>query len=170
MDKLDKHKESLEEHKDAVQEAYEAEIEELENHKESVQEAYEAEIETWEGYKQAFEDMVNAYEEQQNKLLFQQLTGITDESNNWMTRLDNLAEFVRKYNELQAQLDTGNTSVNNDASMKSGGSNVSGGSKTTATTGSYDREMALSHQGYHGMPTNVVTGTRATSGLTCRSR
>ena len=180
MDKLDKHKDSLEEHKDAVQEAYEAEIEELENHKQAVQDSYESEIETWEGYKQAFEDMVNAYEEQQNRLLFQQLTGITDESNNWMTRLDNLAEFVRKYNELQAQLDTGNTSVSNDASMSSGSSpssssydpktststrtvsNYSKPSGATNYTPSYNNNYrssgvssALSHQGYHGMPTNV---------------
>ena len=178
MDELDKHKESLEEHKDAVQEAYEAEIEELENHKESVQEAYEAEIETWEGYKQAFEDMVNAYEEQQNRLLFQQLTGITDESNNWMTRLDNLAEFVRKYNELQAQLNTGNTDVSNNASMSSGSApsgGYNGGGSSTRTVTNYSKpsgatnytptyntnyrksgiQSALSHQGYHGMPTNV---------------
>ena len=146
MDELDKHKESLEEHKDAVQEAYEAEIEELENHKESVQEAYEAEIETWEGYKQAFEDMVNAYEEQQNRLLFQQLTGITDESNNWMTRLDNLAEFVRKYNELQAQLNTGNTDVSNNASMSSG-SAPSGGSYNPKTSTVINASSSKTSQG-----------------------
>ena len=139
MDELDKHKEAIEEHKDAVEEAYEAEIEELNNHKEAVQEAYEAEIEEWENYKQQFEDLVNAYEEQQNKLLFQQLTGITDESNNWMTRLDNLAEFVRKYNELQKQLDTGNTDVSNTANMNSGsapsgGYSGSGGSSSKTVT------------------------------------
>ena len=120
MDELDKHKDALEEHKDAIEENFEKEIEELERHKEAVEEAYDAEIATWERYKQEFEDMVNAYEEQQNRLLFEQLTGIKDESNNWMTRLDNLAEFVRKYNEIQKQLDTGNTDVANDASMSSG--------------------------------------------------
>ncbi len=125
MDELDKHKDALQEHKDAVQEAYEAEIEKLNEHKDATQEAYEAEIDVWENYKQQFEDLVDAYEEQQNKLLFEQLTGIKDESNNWLTRLDNLAEFVRKYNELKSQLDTGNTNVTNNATM-SGGS-ISGG-------------------------------------------
>ena len=120
MDELDKHKDALEEHKDAVEEQYEAEIAALEAHKDEVERAYDAEIQTWERYKQEFEDMVNAYEEQQNRLLFEQLTGIKDESNNWMTRLDNLAEFVRKYNELQKQLDTGNTDVSNNASMREG--------------------------------------------------
>lgn len=138
MDELDKHKDAIEEHKDAVEEAYEAEIEDLNNHKEAVQEAYEAEIEEWEHYKEEWEKLVNDYEEKQNRLLFEQLTGITDESNNWMTRLDNLAEFVKKYNELQAQLDTGNTDVSNTARMSSGfapsgGYSGDGGSTRTVT-------------------------------------
>ena len=86
--------------------------------------------------------MVNAYEEQQNRLLFQQLTGITDESNNWMTRLDNLAEFVRKYNELQAQLNTGNTDVSNNASMSSGSApsgGYNGGGSSTRTVTNYSK-------------------------------
>lgn len=174
IDALDEHKEELEEHKDAVEEAYEAEIDALNDHKDAVEEAYESEIETWQNYKQQFEDLVNAYEEQQNRLLFQQLTGITDESNNWMTRLDNLAEFVNKYNALQAQLDTGNTNVSNDANMSSGsggggGGSYSGSSGSTRTvtnrntpTSQYSPKQstkgvgkALSNQGYHGMPTNV---------------
>ena len=134
MDELDKHKDALEEHKDAIEENFEKEIEELEKHKEAVEEAYDAEIQTWERYKQEFEDMVNAYEEQQNRLLFEQLTGIKDESNNWMTRLDNLAEFVRKYNELQNQLDTGNTDIANDASMSSGSAPSSSSGGTSQPT------------------------------------
>ena len=102
-----------------------------------------------------------------------------------MTRLDNLAEFVRKYNELQAQLNTGNTDVSNNASMSSGGSSSGGysggGSSNTRTVTNYSKpsgatnytptsntnyrrsgiQSALSHQGYHGMPTNV---TRYASG------
>ena len=121
MDELEKHKDAIEEHKDAVQEAYEAEIEELNNHKEATQEAYETEIEVYENYKQQFEDMVNAYEEEQNRLLAQQLTGINFENKNWMTRLDNLAAFVNEYNKLQKQLNTENTSVSNSANLSGGG-------------------------------------------------
>ena len=135
IDELDKHKEALEEHKDKVQEDYEAEIEALNAHKEAVQEQYEAEIEVWENYKTEFENMVNAYEEQQNKLLFEQLTGIKDESNNWMTRLDNLAEFVKKYNELQKQLDTDNTDVSNTANMSEGSTPISSSYSNGITTG-----------------------------------
>ena len=135
IDELDKHKEALEEHKDKVQEDYEAEIEALNAHKEAVQEQYEAEIEVWENYKSEFEKMVNAYEEQQNRLLFEQLTGIKDESNNWMTRLDNLAEFVKKYNELQKQLDTDNTDVSNTANMSEGSTPISSSYSNGITTG-----------------------------------
>lgn len=165
MDNYEKRIDALNDYKDKVSKSYEEQIDALKEHKEALEEQYDAEIELYENYKQQFEDMVNAYQEEQDKLLAEQLLGIKLEGDNWMTRLDNLAEFVRKYNELQKQLDTGNTSVSNTASMKSGGGGVSSGTKSTATTGSYDREMALSHQGYHGMPTNVVTGTRATSGL-----
>ena len=141
MDELDKHKDALEEHKDAVEEAYETEIAALEAHKDEVERAYDAEIQAWEGYKQEFEDMVNAYEEQQNRLLFEQLTGIKDESNNWMTRLSNLKQFVEEYNRLQAKLDSGETdiSVNKDfssgstPSSSSYGRDVIGGSTRTVT-------------------------------------
>ena len=142
MDELDKHKDALEEHKDAIEENFEKEIEELERHKDAVEEAYDAEIATWEKYKQEFEDMVNAYEEQQNRLLFEQLTGIKDESNNWMTRLDNLAEFVRKYNEIQKQLDTGNTDVANDASMSQG----SAPSSSSSSTGSKSSKRTVTNK------------------------
>ena len=141
MDELDKHKDALEEHKDAVEQAYEAEIDALEQHKDEVERAYDAEIQTWENYKQEFEDMVNAYEEQQNRLLFEQLTGIKDESNNWMTRLDNLAEFVRKYNELQKQLDTGDTDVSNNASMKEGSTPSSSSSSSSYSSSSNKRTV-----------------------------
>lgn len=154
MDELDKHKDALEEHKDSVEENFEAEIAELEAHKDAVEKAYEDEIEVWENYKTEFENMVNAYEEQQNRLLFEQLTGIKDESNNWMTRLDNLAEFVRKYNEIQKQLDTGNTSVTNDASMKSGSTPTSSSTSYSNTSGIADSGLS---SGLHSVPIGIRT-------------
>ena len=125
LDNYEKRIDALNEYKDKVQESYEEQIDALKQHKEALEEQYDAEIEMYQNYKQQFEDMVNAYEEQQDALLAKQLAGIDIESDNWMTRLDNLAEFVRKYNELQKQLDTGNTAVSNDASMKGGGNNTS---------------------------------------------
>ena len=132
LDNYEKRIDALNEYKDKVQKSYEEQIDALKNHKEALEEQYDAEIEMYQNYKQQFEDMVNAYQEEQDKLLFEQLTGIKAESDNWMTRLDNLAEFVRKYNELQKQLNTGNTGVSNDASMK-GGNTVSSGSNPKGT-------------------------------------
>ena len=139
MDNYEKRLNALNEYKDKVQKAYEEELEALKEHKEKLQEQYEAEIEIYENYKQQFEDTVNAYEEEQNRLLAQQLTGIDFENKNWMTRLDNLAAFVNEYNKLQKQLDTGNTSVSNTASMKDaptgGGTKPTGTGRTTETRG-----------------------------------
>ena len=147
MDNYEKRIDALNDYKDKVSKSYEEQIDALNAHKEALEEQYDAEIEMYEKYKQEFEDMVNAYQEQQDKLLFEQLTGIKAESDNWMTRLDNLAEFVRKYNELQKQLDTGNTAVSNDASMKSGGGGVGSGSPAKTTTKSVNASSSKTSQG-----------------------
>ena len=126
LDNYEKRIDALNDYKDKVSKSYEEQLDALKAHKEALEEQYDAEIEIYQNYKQQFEDMVNAYQEEQDKLLFEQLTGIKAESDNWMTRLDNLAEFVRKYNELQKQLNTGNTGVSNNASMKSGSTSGSG--------------------------------------------
>ena len=128
LDNYEKRLDALNEYKDSVQENYEKQIEQMNEYKDQLSEQYDAQIDKWEEYKEQFGDLVDQYEEQQNKLLFEQLMGIKDENSNWLTRLDNLAEFVRKYNELQMKLNTGDTSVTNTAKMKEGtGSGSSGG-------------------------------------------
>ena len=110
----------------------------MNEYKDKLTEEYDAQIDIWEKYKSDFGDLVDQYEEEQNKLLFEQLMGIKDENSNWLTRLDNLAEFVKKYNELQKQLNTGNTNVSNTASFKEGtgdGSSTRGGSTKGSNTG-----------------------------------
>lgn len=143
---------ALNEYKDNVQKSYEEQIEALKAHKEALEEQYDAEVEKYQEYKQQFEDMVNAYQEQQDKLLAEQLLGTKLEGDNWLTRLDNLATFVSEYNKLQAQLDTGNTSVSNSATMKSGGTNVVGnsGNKAPSTTSNaqYDSRGFKLNEGY----------------------
>ena len=164
LDNYEKRLDALNEYKDSVQENYEKQIEQMNEYKDQLSEQYDAQIDKWEEYKEQFGDLVDQYEEQQNKLLFEQLMGIKDENSNWLTRLDNLAEFVRKYNELQMKLNTGDTSVTNTATMKEGtgggsGSGTRAGSSTTTVKTKWDnsdRNMALSHQGYHGMPTSVL--------------
>ena len=130
LDNYEKRLDALNEYKDSVQENYEKQIEQMNEYKDQLSEQYDAQIDKWEEYKEQFGDLVDQYEEQQNKLLFEQLMGIKDENSNWLTRLDNLAEFVRKYNELQNKLNTGDTSVTNTAKMKEG---TGGGSGTRST-------------------------------------
>lgn len=130
LDNYEKRLDALNEYKDSVQESYEKQIEQMNEYKDKLSEEYDAQIDIWEKYKSDFGDLVDQYEEEQNKLLFEQLMGIKDENSNWLTRLDNLAEFVRKYNELQKKLNTGDTSVTNTATMKEG---TGGGSGTRGT-------------------------------------
>ena len=165
LDNYEKRLDALNEYKDSVQENYEKQIEQMNEYKDQLSEQYDAQIDEWEKYKEAFGDLVDKYEEEQNKLLFEQLMGIKDENSNWLTRLDNLAVFVSKYNELQKKLNTGDTNVTNNATLKAGTGSGTGspnrtGSTNTTTTktkwDSSDRAMALSHQGLHGMPTNVL--------------
>ena len=134
LDNYEDRLDALNDYKDNVSKSYEEQLDALKEHKEALEEQYDAEIEIYENYKQQFEDMVNAYQNQQDALLAAQLAGIDIESDNWMTRLDNLAEFVRKYNELQKQLDTGNTSVSNNASMKGGNTSAISSNKTQGTS------------------------------------
>ena len=168
MDNYEQRLNALNEYKDNVQASYEAQIEALNEHKEQLQAQYEAEIEIYENYKQQFEDMVNAYEEEQNKLLAQQLTGIDFENKNWMTRLDNLATFVNEYNKLQKQLDTGNTSVSNSASLKGGGSAPTTTGSKKSSSSNLLNSQGSTRVGY--VPTSVTkaistqTGKSDTSG------
>ena len=134
LDNYEKRLDALNEYKDSVQENYEKQIEQMNEYKDQLSEQYDAQIDKWEEYKEQFGDLVDQYEEQQNKLLFEQLMGIKDENSNWLTRLDNLAEFVRKYNELQNKLNTGDTSVTNTAKLKDGTGSGTGSPNRTGST------------------------------------
>ena len=150
---------ALNEYKDKVQESYEKQIENLQAYKEELEAQYDAEIELYQNYKQQFEDMVNAYEEQQAKLLFEQLTGISAENDNWMTRLDNLQKFVNEYNKLQAQIGSGATDVTADKSFSNGGENRNNSSSKTDRWGTtldvINREQKKSQTQY--IPTTERT-------------
>ena len=149
MDNYEQRINAMNEYKDNVQANYEAQIAALNEHKEQLQAQYEAEIEMYENYKQQFEDMVNAYEEEQNRLLAQQLTGIDFENKNWMTRLDNLQKFVNEYNKLQKQIGGDNTNVSADKNFSGGGGLPSSSKKTTTTsTPQYDSRGFRLNEGY----------------------
>ena len=125
---------ALDEYKDRVQESYEKQIENLKTYKEQVEANYDAQIEMYENYKQKFEDMVNAYEEEQDRLLALELAGIDAENNNWMTRLDNLQNFVSSYHDLLRQIEDAKARMDAvTSSTPSVGGGGGGGNSTTPT-------------------------------------
>ena len=142
----------LNEYKDGLQRNYEEQIDNLNNKKDALVEAYDEEIAMYNEYKEQFEEMVNAYQNEQDRLLAEQLTGISFENDNWMTRLDNLANFVNEYNRLQAQLNTETTSASNEASMSSGGGG--GGGSYNPNTASSNRTVTN-----YSKPTGAINYT-----------
>lgn len=129
----------LKEYKESVQNSYEEQIKALEEHKDALGRTYDEEIKYYQDYKTQFKKMVDSYEDNQKKLLFSQLTGLNAENDNWMTRLDNLTNFVNEYNRILAQLDsidskttpTTTTSGGGSTGGSSGGSGNGGGSNNS---------------------------------------
>lgn len=152
----------LNNYKDSVEKNYDDQIDALNEYKDALEQHYDDEIEMYNNYKDQFEDMVNAYQEQQDRLLAEQLTGISFENDNWMTRLDNLANFVNEYNRLQAQLDTGTTDATNTASMSSGGG---GGGVSTGVSGTTTTKTVTNQD----TPNNQYSPTQNSKGTVSNS-
>ena len=69
--------------------------------------AIDKQIEGWNKYREQWEKVTTDYQEQQDKLIAQQVLGIDLEQKNWQTRLTNVQDFVDKYNNILSQLDAG---------------------------------------------------------------
>lgn len=80
------------------------EIKRLEDIRDATIESVEEQIEYWEKYRDEWKDMVNSYTEQQNKLIAEQVLGISLEGENWEKRLGNLQDYVERYNSILSQL------------------------------------------------------------------
>lgn len=80
------------------------EIKRLEDIRDATIESVEEQIEYWEKYRDEWKDMVNSYTEQQNKLIAEQVLGISLEGENWEKRLGNLQDYVDRYNSILSQL------------------------------------------------------------------
>ena len=61
------------------------------------------------------------YQEQQEKLLAEQVLGIDTEQKNWETRLDNVTKFVNQYNSILSQLGSVSDNASASVSTPSGG-------------------------------------------------
>ena len=89
------------------EEALRKETENLNKQKENALKAIDEQIEGWNKYREQWEKVTIDYQEQQDKLIAQQVLGIDLEQKNWQTRLTNVQDFVDKYNNILSQLDAG---------------------------------------------------------------
>ena len=105
--------------------ALQEEVENLETLKEQALASIDEQIEGWENYKEEWSNIVNQYQDEQDRLIAEQVLGIDLEQENWNTRLANLSNFVSQYNSILGQLNSG---VSTGTSAVSGGSGGSGGS------------------------------------------
>ena len=99
---------------------YDSQIQAQEEFRARQESAFDAQIAILEGYKAEYNDMVNAYEEEQNRLLALQVLGTDFENQTWQTRLSNLQSYVNRYNSLQASLggSVANTSSGGEDTVK----------------------------------------------------
>ena len=84
--------------------ALQEEVKNLEALKEQALASIDEQIEGWEKYKEQWESVTTQYQEQQDKLLAEQVLGIDTEQENWNTRLANLQSFVDQYNSILSGL------------------------------------------------------------------
>lgn len=89
------------------EEALRKETENLNKQKENALKAIDKQIEGWNKYREQWEKVTTDYQEQQDKLIAQQVLGIDLEQKNWQTRLTNVQDFVDKYNNILSQLEAG---------------------------------------------------------------
>ena len=114
--------------------ALQEEVKNLETLKEQALASIDEQIEGWEKYKEQWESVTTQYQEQQDKLLAEQVLGIDTEQENWNTRLTNLQNFVDKYNSILSQLNSINSGSGVSSSSGGGYSFTgSGGSSKYAT-------------------------------------
>ena len=107
--------------------ALQDEVNNLETLKEQALASIDEQIKGWEQYKEEWEGVTTQYQEQQDKLLAEQVLGIEMEQSNWETRLANVQSFVDQYNAILSQLNSGTTvSSTSNAVGRGEGNFVSG--------------------------------------------
>ena len=141
-EKYDQQLEDLQDFYDQVQEKYEERIERLEEHRDELEEQYDAQIKLYENQKEKFTEYVNATAEEQKRQLANELTGLQTENQMWMTRLENLAEFISEYNRLLAEKGEEGESVSSNYQGKDSiGMDINSYAKGTPSVG--DNELAV---------------------------
>lgn len=148
------------------------EIKRLEDIRDATIESVDEQIKYWEKYRQEWKDMVNSYTDAQNKLIAEQVLGISLEGENWEKRLGNLQDYVDRYNSILSQLkhrgdyEDGDDWDGDDDYDYGGGSGSAGGG---GTIGPSDHAGSGGHwdssDSSHG-PGVAANGTTTGQGLT----
>lgn len=160
---------ALEQKKNDELAIYDATIAKKEAYAQEVEDNYNKQIQDLENYLNQFNSQVEEYENEQNRLLALQLTGIDFENDNWKTRLKNLSSFTKSYKNKLKELEKEQETLNKlskaleEAESKvssSGGGSSSGSSGGSGGSSSKDSNPTVTK------PYTVfqILGTFATSG------
>lgn len=146
--------------------AYEKELEDLQNQKQASEDKYDKQIQYWEDYKDLWQEAADSYENEQKRLIAQQIFGVNEEQKNWEKRLGNLKSFINQYNSILQQLDDnyispGKSSVGGSSSTKSSGT-LKKGSKGDNVKA---LQNALNSLGYGNLAVDGVMGTQTVNAL-----
>ena len=90
------------------------EIKRLEDIRDATINSVEEQIKYWQKYKDEWGSVTDNYTTEQNKLLAEQVLGISLEGENWEKRLGNLQDYVDRYNEIMSTLKTRYKSYDDD--------------------------------------------------------
>lgn len=90
------------------------EIKRLEDIRDATINSVEEQIKYWQKYKDEWGNVTDNYTTEQNKLLAEQVLGISLEGENWEKRLGNLQDYVDRYNEIMSTLKTRYKSYDDD--------------------------------------------------------
>ena len=146
--------------------AYEKELEDLQNQKQASEDKYDEKIQYWEDYKDLWQEAADSYENNQKRLIAQQIFGVNEEQKNWEKRLGNLKSFINQYNSILQQLDDNYISP---------GKSSGGGSSSTKSSGTLKKgskgdnvkalQNALNSLGYGNLAVDGVMGTKTINAL-----
>lgn len=129
--------------------ALQQEIDNLETLKEQALASIDEQIEGWEDYKEQWSNVVDRYQDEQDRLIAEQVLGIDLEQENWNKRLTNLQSFVDQYNSILSQLNSGTSGTSSGGT--SGGSSTGNGyyfDYSKGTSGWTEQEMLESDPNY----------------------
>ena len=121
--------------------ALQDEVNNLETLKEQALASIDEQIEGWEKYKEEWSNVVNQYQDEQDRLIAEQVLGIDLEQENWNKRLSNLTDFVNQYNSILSGLNSGTGGSSASTSSDGGnGYHFDYSNSANTATGYYDAQ------------------------------